>query len=154
MFLLLACEKEVQINDPYPSEATYCSVPDELEGEWLSDSIGIQTSVDTIDSTIVEQNPSVFYYLNVGCGETGSFTLSYYNYAGVETVDIDSKNFEADNGTIWIYSPLDSTRSRDEAEGQIQYSISNGQLLLEFSQEPNEGQVTDYSVFLSPLTED
>ncbi|MBT3647403.1 MAG: hypothetical protein HN542_04090 [Flavobacteriales bacterium] len=144
-----SCEKQVDINDPYPIEVEYCLVNDNLLGEWISDSIRIVTDVDTLDSLIVEEGPALFYYLNITCGEPGSLMLSYFNYAGVETVDISSTNFEANEGSIRVYNAADT--QHQNPEGVIEYQLSDGLLTLEFSQNPNAGQQTDYTIFMSPL---
>ena len=147
--LVLSCEKQVDINDPYPIDQAYCEVDEELEGEWISDSVSIVTEVDTVDTLIVEDGATIIYYLNISCGETPSLSLFYYNYAVVETTDISSSNFEASDGTIQIFNAVDSLRQN--ADGMIEYAIDGGLLTLNFSQFPNSGQRTDYSIFMSPL---
>ena len=147
--LLFSCEKTVEINNPYPVGEEYCVAETQLTGEWISDSVLIQTDVDTIDSTISEAAPTVIYYLTIACDESSSLILRYYNYAGVETVDINSSNFEAQDGVIRIFNPADT--QHQNVEGELTYSLDNDVLELSFSQTPNEGQVTNYRVYMSRL---
>lgn len=145
----IACERVVDIQETDPELIAYCDTEPTLLGSWFSDSVHIVTSVDTIDSLIINRRPTLSYTLDINCGDSSLFLLSYTNFAGVRTDDIHSGNFTAQSGQIYVFNAFDAEADTNTAGFHARYSLSNDSLgVFRFQQQPNPGQLTRYTLFM------
>ena len=144
-----ACERVVEIEERAPSPVEYCSVDTEMIGSWTSDSVQIITEVDTIDSSIVNVSPTLFYDLFVACDDQKELVLSYTNFAGVKTEDVRSSNFESFADRLYAYNAFDSVGDTLIAGFKMRFAFRSDSLCdVVFTQEPNPGQRSTYFLFL------
>lgn len=148
LILNSACKRIVEIEDTLPIEVNYCQVETELTGSWLSDSVHIITTIDTVDSLIADFDPTLFYEVDVTCDATKSFLVSYTNFAGVRTEDVNSTNFISDNGTIYALNPFDQVADTNTAGFRMRYVfVNDSQVNFFWTQQPNPHQLTRYTLF-------
>lgn len=146
--LCLACEKVVDIKDLTPKEVVSCSLDQDIEGMWISDSVHIVSVIDTVDSVSEDKSPTLTYYLNVKCDEEKAFRLSYITFAGVETEDVRSTNYEALNNRFYVYNQLDSIRDTAAAPFVLDYYFADSnRITASMVQLPNAFQRTAYTIF-------
>ncbi|MEX2596445.1 MAG: hypothetical protein WEC59_05890 [Salibacteraceae bacterium] len=150
--LLFACEKVVDIEETEVQPVVFCQVGEGLQGDWISDSVHITSEVDTIDSLIINKQPTLFYELKISCGETDDdkrLRLSYTNFSGVETEDILSTNFISSDKTIYIFNTFDESLDTAQASFRLRYVLINSnQGEFRFTENPNPGQKTHYKLYL------
>lgn len=144
---LAACERQVEIENPYPIKAKYCQVNDTLLGNWGSDSVWVVTQVDSLDSIIINTRPTYFYDLKVKCDEDTNFLLEYINYGGVVTREFYSNNFGSSDTSILLYDELDFDRNTPSYEINYDFS-SDSAMLLNYFQQLNSDQRTEIFVWL------
>lgn len=143
-----ACKRIVEIEDTLPVEINYCQVEPALQGLWITDSVHIITNIDTIDSLVADYNPTLFYEIDITCDEIKSFIVSYTNFAGVRTEDVNSSNFISENDVIYALSPFDQEADTNTAGFRMRYVILNDtQVNFSWLQKPNPHQLTRYLLF-------
>lgn len=147
MFALVACDRQVEIENPYPIKAKYCQLNDTLLGNWESDSVWIFTRVDSLDSTIINTRPTYFYDMKVRCAEDTNFLLEYTNYGGVVTREFYSNNFESSDTSVLLYDELDFDRNTPSYEINYNFS-SDSAMLLNYFRQLNSDQRTEIFVWL------
>lgn len=147
--LWLSCEKVVDIKDLSPKEVAHCQLMPELEGRWISDSVHVLTTVDTIDSAIINKQPTMTYILDLECSSRPLFQLWYINFAGVVTDDVRSTNYTSNESAFFIFTQLDSLRDTTHAGFRLSYwQITDSTLLAQYSKQSNPHQQTNYKLFL------
>ncbi len=147
--ILNGCEKVVDIKQISPSEVEYCNLEDDVEGSWVSDSVHVVSIIDTVDSITENKEPTLTYYLDVKCAQEKTFRLSYITFAGVETEDVRSTNFEEANGRFYVYNQLDSLQDTSSAPFVMNYVfVTNDRITATMVQNPNAFQQTTYTLFL------
>ena len=147
--ILIGCEKVVDIKEITPSEVEYCNLEDDVEGSWVSDSVHVVSIIDTVDSITENKEPTLTYYLDVKCAQEKIFRLSYITFAGVETEDVRSTNFEEANGRFYVYNQLDSLQDTLSAPFVMNYVFdTNERIIATIVQNPNAFQQTTYTLFL------
>lgn len=145
----VACEKVVEIKEIAPQEVVYCSVQNDVQGSWISDSVHVVSIIDTVDSITEDKAPTLTYFLDVKCAAETSFRLSYVTFAGVQTEDVRSTNFEEANGRFYVYNQLDSLQDTSLAPFVMDYIFdSNDRIRATMVQNPNAFQQTTYTLFL------
>lgn len=145
----LSCERVVDIQKTTPQPVVYCDLDPGLEGSWFSDSVHIETRVDTIDSVIINHLPTLTYDLVMDCSDTSLFVLSYTNFAGVRTEDVNAVNFSARGGQVYVFNTFDDAADTATAGFHMRYQLSNDSVgVFRFQQQPNPGQTTNYTLFL------
>lgn len=122
---LSSCERVVEINDPVPQTNVFCNVEDQLEGVWSTDSVVVVTSIDSLDSNIINPNPGIVYRMEVECGAEKLFELSYTGFHNVTTLDVSSENFESVNDILFAYDPFDETNDTSNAGFRMPYQFEN-----------------------------
>jgi hypothetical protein len=147
--LFFACEKVVDIKEIAPTEVVFCNLNSDVEGSWVSDSVHVVSVIDTVDSITEDKAPTLTYFLDVKCAAETSFRLSYVTFAGVETEDVRSTNFEEANGRFYVYNQLDSLQDTSSAPFVLDYVFdSNERITATMVQNPNAFQQTTYTLFL------
>lgn len=148
--VIAACEREVTVENPYPPKARFCHMSDTLSGRWQSDSVWVITRIDSLDTTITDTRPTVFYDMDARCGADTLFRLQYTNYSGVTTREFHSHNFATHDSAILLYGELDF--DRDAPSYEIHYHVtSDTTLTLSYKQNLNSGQHTETWVWLKLL---
>ena len=148
MFGVVGCEKVVELNSTDPMEVVYCSAPDSLMGDWISDSVHIETYTDSTDTTVIDRSPSLQYDMRIGCGEDTLFRLRYFNFSGVLTEDINSKNYIVSPGAIYVFNPMDASTNTEEAERALSYtSPSQDRITAVIAETLNDHQSTTTTIF-------
>ena len=127
--LSASCKKIVEVEDPAPLEIVFCSVGDELKGQWITDSVWVITEVDTLDSLIENRSPGVFYEMSVECGEKKEFLLTYTGFHNITTVDVRSSNYETVGNAIFAYDPFSASQDTAEAGFRMPFQFLNDTLV-------------------------
>jgi len=148
-FAIVACEKVVEIKEIKPQEVVYCNLESDVQGAWVSDSVHVVSAIDTVDSIVENKAPTLTYFLNVQCASETSFRLSYVTFAGVETEDVRSTNFEEANGRFYVFKQLDSLQDTALAPFILDYKFEDqNRIVATMVQNPNAVQTTTYTLFL------
>ena len=148
MFGVVGCEKVVELNSTDPMEVVYCSAPDSLIGDWISDSVHIETYTDSTDTTVIDRSPSLQYDMRISCGEDTLFRLRYFNFSGVLTEDINSKNYVVSPGSIYVFNPIDASTDTEEAELALSYtSPAQDRITAVIAETLNDHQSTTTTIF-------
>lgn len=148
----MACEKVVEIENPTPARVDFCLVDTALLGRWQSDSVWIETEVDTLDSLVSNRYPTLYYDLSVSCDTKKEFKLEYTNYGGAVTRDVYSTNYEAGTGAFYIYDPLHATRDTAQAGFVMRFQTTSDSTMTAFYwQDLGQGQQTQYRLFFRKL---
>lgn len=155
LLTLVGCKRIVEIESPYPTLVEFCDVDDPLVGYWQSDSVRITTEVDTLDSLIVNSNPTVFYDLTVRCADDNKrFLLEYINFSGVVTREVHSTNYESSPAAFYVYDALTETRDTSKAEFILRYeSTSDSTITARYFQELGQGQRSWYRLHFRKVEE-
>lgn len=145
LFLCCGCERIVEINVPLDELKPQCTTDGVFDGRWISDSVTITSVVDTVDSLIENQQPTVVYWLTIQCADSSRlFELTYANFSGVFTTDVSTNRFScADSGCLAF--------GTDSLNADFTLSLeplTDTTCLARFQQQPNGGQVTKYMLYL------
>ena len=152
LMALLGCEKVVDIKDPVPKHVHYCEVDEGLIGHWQSDSVWIETYVDSIDSTYINVRPTYYYDLLVGCGDDTSFILKYINYAGVATSEVNSSNYATTDTSFVAFDSFDADQESSNASFEMPFMISSDTTIAAYyKQTLNSDQRTVIRLWLSKV---
>ena len=133
-----ACKKIVEVEDTLPEEVRYCSFEDALLGNWVSEAVEITSLIDTIDSTLVDGNPTLIYRMRAACGDDTLLYLFYDTYAGVRTDVLRSTNFASSAHAIFAFDALEQTKDTAQATFRGGYAwLGDTVLLLSLRDQPN-----------------
>lgn len=139
--LVAACERQVEIIDPYPVPVVHCSMDGSLEGFWLSDSVHIITHVDTSDSVIINTRPTLYYQLRLRCGADTLFALDYVNFSGVVTREVYSTNFTYVDSVFFVFGRYDAESDTTKAQFRMPVTAtSDTTIACSYHQRLNSGE--------------
>lgn len=148
VLVLLGCEKIVEIEDPLPTPVEQCDVSAVRAGRWLTDSVHIQTYIDSLDSTIINRNPAFYYLLNVQCDSVKLFELTYVNYSGVASREVRSTNFSMIDNAFYIFGEQNQQRDSADAEFILNaIETSDSTLIANYKTELNKDQRSTYTLY-------
>jgi len=149
LWIVGGCKDIVDVNDLEPSPEVFCSMPEWMEGTWVSDSAHITTHVDTLDSAIFNPSPTLTYFLEASCSSDTNFVLRYVTYVGDETKQFRSTNYIVSDTAVFLFAPFDEERDLAKAAQVISYSLEKTDTLsLFFSEQLTEGHLTETKVYL------
>ncbi len=149
---LVGCEKIVDIKDPVPKHVRFCEVDESLVGHWQSDSVWVETHVDSLDTTYLNTRPTYYYDLLIECGADTSFILKYVNYSGVVTNQVNSSNYGSTDTSFVAFDAFDTNKQPPNASFEMPFEItSDTSLAAYFSQTLNSDQRTVTRLWLSKV---
>jgi hypothetical protein len=146
--LFFGCEKIVEIEDPLPTPVEQCAVGADRTGRWISDSVHIQTEIDSLDSIMVNDNPAFYYLLNVRCDSVKLFELNYVNFSGVTSREVSSTNYSLIDNAYYIFG--EQSQKRDSADAEFVISTietSDSTLIANYKSELNKDQRSTYTIY-------
>lgn len=145
----ISCKRIVEIENPYPKEASICQVDPDLLGQWQSDSVWILTEVDSLDTTIINRRPTYYYNLTVACSDDTAFNLQYVNYSGVVSREVFSKNFESTDSTFLIYDAFEEDPAPEKATFIMKYfPTSDSTFSASYAQTLNADQRSEIRLWM------
>jgi hypothetical protein len=146
---VLACERIVDIESPYPIKAEYCSVNQTLMGRWQSDSVWVITKTDSTDTSYINRRPTYYYDLTVDCDMDTSFLFTYINFSGVVTREAYSVNFTSNDTAIFLFDELDFDRESTDGIFKINYDFSSDSTFVgSYDQDLNSNQRTETTFWM------
>lgn len=146
---ILACERIVDIESPYPLKAEYCSVNQTLIGRWQSDSVWVTTKTDSTDTSYIDRRPTYYYDLTVDCDADTSFLFTYINFSGVVTREAYSVNFTSNDSALFLFDELDFDRDSIDAIFKINYDLSSDSTFAgSYEQNLNSNQRTETTFWM------
>jgi hypothetical protein len=144
-----ACQRVVEIESPFPTKVRYCETEEQMLGQWYSDSVWIETTVDTLDSIVVNKSPTMIYLLTASCSEDTAFLVEYFNYAGVLTQEVFSTHFRAVEEGYFVFNALDEGHDTTLAEFRLGTDLtSDTTMTASFAKSLGSGQQSAYTLFL------